>query len=57
MREPPLEGIGDEVVPPAAREGLDEEILAPRQERALRLRLQQLHELAGQALPAVGSAR
>ena len=51
MREPALEGVADEEVAVEAREGLDEEVAPPRQDRAAALPQEQLDELRRQPVP------
>ena len=56
VREPALERIGHEVVPPAAREGLDQHGVARRQDRLRALQVQPVLDLrrAGRPVARVG---
>ena len=53
VRQPPLERIGDEVVAVAAREGLDQHLVATGNDRALALQLEPVGDGWRQAAPGV----
>ena len=52
MREPPLERIGDEIEAAAARKGLDQHLVGPRQRRALGLNAEPFRDRSLQCVVA-----